>query len=134
MVFGNITCSYIMQVHVLFCFTFGLLPCTCIVTMIQSLRYWASYTSLSGYLSFFACATKLSMTCSNASLSPSALSKRFCQYSKTSFALICNPFKFSTCASNSSFVKFCSAASVVAQSIVVELMSSSGGGGGPFLF
>jgi hypothetical protein len=73
------------------------------------------------------------MTCSNASLSPSALSMRFCQYSNTSFALTSKPFNLSRCCSSSSWVKFWSAASVVAQSIVVLLMSSSGGGGGPFL-
>jgi hypothetical protein len=86
------------------------------------------------YLNFFACATKLSITCSNASLSPSALSMRFCQYSNTSFALTSRPFSRSTCSSSSFCVRFCNAASVVEHSIVVLLMSNSGGGGGPFLF
>jgi hypothetical protein len=74
------------------------------------------------------------MTCSNASLSPKALSIRFCQYSNTSFARTSRLSRRSTCCFSSSSVKFCSAASVVEHSIVVLLMSSSGGGGGPFLF
>jgi hypothetical protein len=87
-----------------------------------------------GYLSFLACATRLSMTCSNASLSPSALSNLFCQYSNTSFALSCSPLRWSICIFNSSSVKPCSAASVVAHNCIVLLMSSSGGGGGPLRF
>ena len=84
------------------------------------------------YLSFFACATRLSITCSKASLSPKALSSCFCQYSKTCSAVTRRAFRLLTCFVNSSSVKLSRAASVVAHSIEVVLRSSSGGGGGPF--
>lgn len=72
------------------------------------------------------------MTLSNASLSPNALSSRFCQYANTSLARSFSSSNRRTCALSSSSVKFCSAASVVEHSIVVELISSCGGGDGPF--
>jgi hypothetical protein len=59
---------------------------------------------------------------------------RFCQYSKTSPARPLRSSSRFTCARSSSSVKLDSAASVVEQSIVVELMSSCGGDGGPLRF
>jgi len=93
------------------------------------------FNSIFCYLrTLLACFTKFSMTPSNASLSPNALSRRFSQYSSTSLALVVSNSTFLIWARNSSSVIFDSAASVVPQSILVACKSMSGGKGGPFLF
>ena len=80
-----------------------------------------------------ACLTRFSITPSNASLSPKALSFRLSQYSNTSLALEVRLSSFLLCSRSSSSVIFESAASVVAHSILVACRSISGGGVGPFL-
>lgn len=78
-----------------------------------------------------ACLTRFSITPSNASLSPSALSFRVSQYSRTSLARAVSSSSVRMCARNSSSRKLDSAASVVVQIIFVVPSSSSGGGAGP---
>ena len=79
-----------------------------------------------------ACLTRFSITPSKASLSPSALSLRFSQYSSTSLALVVSSSNCFACARNSSSVMFDNAASVVVHSIFVACKSSAGAGAGPF--
>ena len=86
------------------------------------------------FLIFLACFTRFSITPSNASLSPKALSFRFSQYSSTSLALAVRSSNLFTWSRSSSSVKFFNAASVVEHSILVAAKSSSGAGGGPFRF
>ena len=81
-----------------------------------------------------ACLTRFSITPSKTSLSPRALSFLVNQYSRTSLALIVSSSSLRKWARNSLSPKLESAASVVAQSILVGPKSSSGGGGGPFRF
>ena len=77
--------------------------------------------------------TRFSMTPSNASLSPTAESFRFTQYSNTSLALSTKPCRAFKCTVISSSVKPCMATSVVEQSRLAALMSNGGGGAGPGL-
>ena len=84
------------------------------------------------FRTLLACLTRFSITPSNASLSPIALSLFFSQCSNTSLALAVSSSSFLTCPCSSSSVILHSAAWVVAHSILVVCRLSSGAEGGPF--
>lgn len=86
------------------------------------------------FLTFFACLTRFSITSSNASRSPFALSLCMSQYSRSWLArCFISSSKF-TCFRISSSPRPISAASVVEHTIRAPLVSRSGGGAGPRRF
>ena len=84
------------------------------------------------FLVFLACATKFSITPSNASLSPSFSSVFFFQNSKTSLARLSRSVRPLTCNRNSSSVIPVKACSVVEHNCLADTRSRSGTWGVPF--
>ena len=110
------------------CTSYHRLRCNTSCTVLRmALRYCYLRTRL-------ACLTRFSITPSNVSLSSSALSLRFSQYSRISLAFVVSSSNFLMCAWSSLSVMFDNAARVVAHNIFVACKSSSGGDGGPLLF